>query len=293
VNVVVASGIGDFSWAWSKLCNLNCNYHVGIAQTGGPMRLAPFLELLPKVKSHSRVKMDFAQLKAHGVPANTSIDRLTVLRDTEGDVYTEANSHIETGNRIESWLPEIPVDYHYDIHIKPEHAEDALKYCIPSPFVVLYTSQISTATTWKGWLPTQWVEFMTEFRKKIGDVYFVIVGAVWDVDMAAQITALAAAKKSKIRVHNLVGQLHIGSTLHLMNLAKYTVAFPSGIAVLCDVICAPATMFWPKILPHINMVGKFADPESIASHRFYEPFFCEPSGLVNWLRDVYKMKDHL
>lgn len=291
MKIVVASGIGDFSWVWSKLCQLDCEFHVGVAQTGGPLRLVQLLDLLPKVKAHSKVPMSFAQLKQLGVPSPTTIVGLDQIWREKGVVYTEANTHIETGNRIETWIPEIPIDYHYDINIPQQYVDIALAFMVESPFVVLYTSQIATSTAWCGWLSTQWVQFMELLRKRVGDISFVLVGAAWDVDMATQIEA--QVKPLHLKFHNLVNKLHLGSTLHLMNLAKYTVAFPSGIAVLSDVICSPATMFWPKALPHINMVGKFADPESISSGRFHETFFCDPKVLVDWIVGEYKLADKL
>lgn len=290
MTVIVASGIGDFSWVWSKICRLDCDFHIRIAQTGGPSRLLPFVELLPKVSSVGVVRMNFQQLRSKGVSACTNLAQLESLRQ-QGPISIEANTHLETGNRIETFLPEIPIDYHYDIRISKEHVDQALALIPGYPFLCIFTSAVGTAKAWNAWLPNEWANFLIMFRENVADIPVVHLGARWDMNMAVEVEKLA--KLHGLKYVNLVGKTHIAAALHIMSLSSYFLAFPSGMAVLADVICAPATMFWPKIAPHIHMVHKFADPESTSSGRFHEQFFVPPAEYLNWLVNTYKIKDKL
>lgn len=129
--ILVPSGIGDFSWLWSKLVTTKHNFH--IEYIGGyPDRLDAFLRLLPADRILSfRSNADYAtkwteagelicySKYPHRVPAVRKSFRLSDLSETEFTFF-ECNSFLEAGNRLENWLiDEIPeTDFHYDIEGK-------------------------------------------------------------------------------------------------------------------------------------------------------------------------------
>jgi hypothetical protein len=208
-------------------------------------------------------------------------------------VLIEANAYLEAHHRIETWFPDIPVDYHFDIRSKPEHIARASNLAPPGDFICCFAANQGTINSWSAGVPPDkvawnhhhWVEFMRLFRDQIADIPFVIIGAPWDRLVADAIAAGALAHK--VKVINLCSQLHIGETLHVMSLAKYGVYFPSGMGVLAQVICAPSTMFYANVPPHHGLIGSWADPELIANGSFKETVFMPPATFVEWLKNGY------
>ncbi len=288
LKIVVPSGIGDFSWIYSKFSNLSVMLEVSIADMGPP-RLEPLTQILPKVCDVHHLRMGFPELRKRAVRTEVTLNELDQMRRAGELVYVESNSHLEAGIRIERWVPQLPVNHHYEIRIDKEYVDKALSVVPKEPFVVIFAAAMATAKAWNAWMPQQWVEFMCLFRKEFGDLAFVIIGAAWDAPMGQQIHQLSV--QNHLKVTNLVSQTHIAASIHIISLSKYFVAFPSGMGILSDVICAPATMFYPQALP--KMPGSYADPESTKSLRFHERFFCPPADLIAWLRDVYKIKEKL
>jgi ADP-heptose:LPS heptosyltransferase len=289
MKVVVPSGIGDFSWSYSKLCHLTCKLAVEVAQTGGPLRLAPYAKILPKVRSVGRRSMHWPELKAQAIPAGTTLAELNNMRESELDVFIETNSHLESNKHLRDWLPELPINHHYDINIPKEDVEGASNLVPDGPFIALFASSIATSRAWKAWQEKEWVRLMDLIRRHLGDVDFVLVGAQWDTDLGARIEK--EAKQAKLKFTNLVSMTTAGMVIHIISLSKYFVAFPSGLGILADVICAPATMFYANIAPHHGIMGNWADAESIKSLRYHERVFCPPEEYSSWLLHTYKLRE--
>jgi len=288
MTVVVPSGIGDFSWSYSKLCSLSCKLKVEVAQTGGPLRLAPYAKILPKVRDVTRRRMSWPELKAQAIPASTTLAELDALRQA-GEVFIETNSHLESGKHLREWLPDLPINHHYDIKIPKDDVESASKLAPSEPFIAIFSSSIATSRAWKAWQEKEWVRFMDLVRRHLGDIQFVLVGAPWDLDLGRLIES--AAKQANLRLTNLVSLTTAGMVVHLISLSKYFVAFPSGLGILADVICAPATMFYANIAPHKGIMHNWADSESIKTLRYHERIFCPPEEYATWLLHTYKLKD--
>lgn len=288
MTVVVPSGIGDFSWSYSKLCHLTCKLDVQVAQTGGPLRLAPYAKILPKVRGVSRRRMNWPELKAQAIPSETTLAQLNAMREG-GEVFIETNSHLESNRHLRDWLPELPINHHYDINIPKDDVEGASNLVPDGPFITLFASSIATSRAWKAWQQKEWVRFMDLIRRHLGDIEFVLVGAQWDTDLGRLIAT--EAKQAKLKLTNLVSMTTAGMVIHIISLSKYFVAFPSGLGILADVICAPATMFYADIAAHRGIMGNWADEESLNTLRYHERIFCPPEEYASWLLHTYKLKE--
>lgn len=293
MKIVVPSGIGDFSWMYSKLVNLSCMLDVEVAQTGGPLRLKPYADILPKISSVSHRKMSWNQLKSIAISAETTLEQLDELRRA-GPVFMETNSHLEAGRHLKDWLPCLnPIRHHYDVRIPQQDAVDAAKLVPKGPFIALFASSLGTSGAWKTWQQNEWVHLMMLIREHVGDIEFVLVGAKWDVDLGKLIEA--EAKKKNLNFTNLVDTTtgRAGMVLHIISLSSYFIAFPSGLGILADVIEAPATMFYARVAAHEGIIHNWADPESVESLRYYESMFVPPAEYAQWLFHTYKLKDKL
>lgn len=296
-NVVVPPGIGDFSWVWMKLSSTDVLWNV-LATDGGPGRLGQISEIVPGIYSNGAAGMGYNVLRRSTMPPNTTRAQLYAAA-RRGNVLLEANAYLEDGNRIESWLPDIPVDFHFEIEPSQVMVDRATSLVPDGPFVVVFAANIHTIHSWGSgvsadkvaWTHHHWVEFMRLFRERVADIPFVVIGVSWDQTVADAITAGAAA--IGIRVVNLCGKLHLGESLHAMSLSSYGLYFPSGMGVLAQVIEAPATMFYADVPAHHGLIGSWADPELIKSGEFTERVFCPVEVMVDWIRDVYKLQNRL
>lgn len=291
MKILVPAGVGDYSWMHSKLSTLGVDLDVVIIDAGHP-RLAPFLGMLPCVKSISSKKMSFRDLRKSAIPASTS---RKALLSCGGCISIEANTFLENGNRLEGWLPDMALDFHYKVNITNAHiaaaeAQVPTPLTVPFPFLCIYAANISTCKNWGGWMGKEWAEFLQAFRGKIADIPIALVGAEWDRSLADDI--LDAAKKRGIQIVDLVGKLELGATFHIIRSSAYFVSFPSGLAVLANVMNRPpTTMFYPKV--DERLMGTWADPETIKSGEFNECLFPAPAEQVKWLRDRYRLQEKL
>src|SRR5215467_796658 len=118
--VCVPSGIGDVSWAYSKLRNAGkLVYEVA---DGWPYRTVPFLELLPGVAKAEYGPFNYQDIVAFeqgtGIGHHPTWENVNNGRGLER-VLLEPNRHLEEGKRLEDWLPDLPTTFHYEINTRP------------------------------------------------------------------------------------------------------------------------------------------------------------------------------
>ena len=287
IKINVPTGIGDFSWVYSKLLALNIPMEVIVAR-GHPPRLVPLAELLPGVCSMVVGDVGYEVIDKLKVDAKTTKRQL--LDWPEGEVIPiSANRHLEQGNRIETWLPELPVSHHYPINIPQRHVDTAEALLPKEDFVCIFAANKNTCEAWDGWMAPQWCEFMQSFRKRVGDLPFVLIGASWDIGLGSEIAH--GAERAGVPLLDLTGRTVLGVSFHIVKRSKYFIAFPSGMAIYGHVLNHPTTMFYPDCLQ--GMIGTFDSPTARATNSFHETPFCTPSVLMDWLVDVYDIKNKI
>jgi len=283
----VPTGIGDFSWVYSKLASLEIPVTIEVC-AGGPARLQPIAELLPRIERMYTGNIGYGELAVKQLPAETTRAQLMAW-PAGAPIPLSCNTHLENGNRVETWLPDIPTYHHYPVLVSQQDIDQA-KALVPfKDYVCIYASSKATCATWTGWMGPQWVEFMNLFRDKIAPMSFVLIGAQWDVDLGVEVQQCAAV--AQIPFVNLVNLTRLGTALKIIKNSHYMVSFPSGMGIMSHVIRQPCTMFYPS--PLVKMLRTFVSPESAALNRFHETIFCPPAELIQWLLDVYKIKEHL
>ena len=285
LRINVPTGIGDFSWIYSKLLTLDIPMDVVVAK-GHPARLVPIGELLPSIRRMSMSSESYDRLDKIKISPMTS--KKTLMEwPLNKEIPISANRHLEQGNRIESWLPELEMVHHYPIDIPQAHIE-TFKSLIPySDYVCIFAANKKTCQAWDGWMAPQWCEFMKLYRHRIADLPFVIIGAPWDVGLASEIIEAAGAES--IPVLDMTGRTVLGVSFQIIKSSKYFVSFPSGMGIFGHVMKHPTTMFYPNCLQ--LMIGTYDSPEARETNRFHETPFCSPTELIDWLISVYGIKN--
>src|SRR5574342_897114 len=124
-SIGLPSGIGDVSWAYSKLKALGKqNYLIA---DGWPHRTVPFMNLLPQVATADYGQFNYQDILTF--EAARGIEPTTEWKKWEAQGLThmlmQPNRHLEMGRRLEDWCHDLPTDFHYDINIPKEDAEKA------------------------------------------------------------------------------------------------------------------------------------------------------------------------
>jgi len=283
----VAPGIGDFSWVYTKLSTLKLPLNVQICG-GGPARTAPFAEILPYCKHSTYGRLPFPTLRRRAISSTASMKELLEYYPNKV-MHIECNSHLEGGGDIRKWLPELETDYHYDLNISAENVAAAEELLPEEPFIAIFAASDRGVKNWGAWNEFVWRDFILDFKQRVANMPFVLIGADWDKSLGYKISHMA--KSNDVKLINLIGKLHIGASLHVIRKSFYFVSFPSGLGILSAVMSEPCTMFYPSHLD--KMMGTYADPKLIEDKTFRELLFDTPGHTINWLLKEYQIKERL
>ena len=279
LNLIVPSGIGDISWIYSKLIDLNMPINFYIADVG-PSRAIPYLQLLKNIGHTQTLRMPINKILREGNRNKYTKDRL-VKESSKDKIIFQINTWLEDGNRIEDYMPELETNHHYTINIPDMDIAQSNVLIHPfKRYVVFYCSSLRTSRAWNGWQPNQWLELAKYLTKEYDIDGIVIVGAEYDIDMANELMSL---NTSTIPMKNLVGKLRIGGTLAIIKNSLYLIGFPSGIPILSSVIEKPVMMFYPEHLS--KMHNTWVDPEYLKNGMYKGLLFCTPEQAIDWIKE--------
>jgi hypothetical protein len=181
-------------------------------------------------------------------------------------IYISANNWVDKGNRLESFIPDLPTDFHYEITTKDEDKARA-ETMLPAgeKYFGIYTSSLGGNIAWDGWSANEWVDFINKIYSEFPHVTFVLIGAKWDIDyLPAFIPKLA---QTGIPYINLVGKTpDMSLSLEILKRLDYHIGFASGMGILSNVLDKPTCMMYP------NFIGKlmysWPCPRSIATEDY-------------------------
>lgn len=241
--ILVPAGIGDFSWLWSKFSTTKDSYHIEYANCV-PDRLGAYLELLPKDKVLSykmspnyKCFFNVGDLEMRFTPdSNPRITRYSQMRP-ELLNFVEPNTHLEHGNRIETWLPDIPAcDLHYKMEGLLENPEK-------KKIFIVHLSSTHTFKVWRHYDVHVWVNIIDMLQKKTGWMP-VFIGGEYD-DFAKQV--FDQYIQSHV-AHNLIGHTKdLLSALHIVQQCQFFLgAVSSGMTMLANVMRIPSASWWPR-----------------------------------------------
>lgn len=276
------AGIGDFSWVYSKLVNLNLPLHITLPDAE-PKRGHQLLDLLPAVKSWDykipqKIAGRFMPCVFGGEAFKdlTTSEFLDFAKNHDYKIWFSLNNYLEKNQRLEHYIRDLPTSFHYEIISRPETKSKTDELLQDKKnYLLLYTSSYKSNARWDGWSDIEWAEFVKSYQDKFGDCDVVIIGAEWDIDMGSKV---AAAVPNAL---NLVGKTDLDVALEIINRSNYFVAFPSGLAILSTVLNKPVFMFYPKDLKGLRYSWA---PQDMISCGGYQPsFWCDPSEVIEWL----------
>lgn len=285
----VPSGIGDSCWILMKLINQKEKFHWRLPD-GKPQRGKQIFDLLPQL--------------VESCSYDHKVTTATVLADANEDkrwseltrpVFNlSCNHHLDTGNRIEKFLPDLPTSFilPYETGEYDDQAgkmlflrDDGGVYDTRTEYIGIYSSSYRTTKAWNGWSDKEWFGLVTLIHKRNPSYRFVIIGADWDIDLETKIAARLDVVK--IPYIKLIGQ-PLGLVCEVLKRLHYFIGFPSGLSILNETLGARGTlMFYPKHLE--PMQNAWADPARIDDTSYKGCQFCPPEQIFQWMGDNNKV----
>lgn len=278
------AGLGDSAWILQKLVHSNEKFNFFI-NSAEPRRGKQIFDLLPQI-AHSCEYVPGLPYSVVG-PRNIQRTKKYWRQIVDQDFFLSANEHLESGARIENFLPDLPTSY--SLPFQTAEWEEMVKSDFPEgPYIGIYGSAYSTARSWGMWREDKWLELIQLVRGLISEATFVQIGASWDEDMADNLTKLLV--QHQISHISTIGK-PLGYVIEVMKRLAYAFYFPSGLGILSGLLHRPSVMFYPKSLP--RLATTWADPQIIADGSFKECQACEPDVIFRWVRDIYQLKSKI
>ena len=242
--ILVPAGIGDFSWLWNKLSTTPDKFFVEYTYMA-PDRLGAFLALLPKDKIEGwscnrqfKCTFNVTELEMKTIPWVKKLERYEELGENAQVVmFTEANTHLERGGRIENWLPDLnKINFHYKI-------EGLLTKCAPQDIFIVHLSSFKVKSFWHYYDIVDWCKMIAMIQKKTGWLPVFIGGAYDDFAQAC-----FEEYVNNNRAVSLIGRTEdlLGALCLIQQSKLFLGCVSSGLTALANVMYVPSISWWPR-----------------------------------------------
>ena len=269
------SGIGDISWALSKL--INSGEHEYEIADGWPQRSREYVEMVPGVKSAQYGDFAYDDILAFSHTQgflDPGVRWEEIAKRGYERILIEPNRHLEMGRPLKDWLPDLETSYHYEVNIPSERVKQATDKLagLPRPLICVSAASYRGSEAWKTWSSDSWSEFLALVRGEYGLDYrnILLVGGFWD-----DLTDALGEEGYPC----FVGKTHIGTMLSILQQTEYYVGFSSGLGIMRTVFKKNAFMLWPDF--QVALSTSWAPPYMLESGEYVAVLWREP-------REVFK-----
>ncbi|MBI3861039.1 MAG: FkbM family methyltransferase [Planctomycetia bacterium] len=297
LHVAVPAGIGDSVWALTKIPHLLRIYgaeraHIALCGSA-PYRALSFVERFDFVASAENTCWECIEANRTTPEGMYNWASSGIGWHGEYDWMLQANRHLESGLRLETWLPELETDWNIADRFRftsceVREAKDFEQQ--HGPYCVFYLGPETGNTAWghnRGplWTPQEWGALGKHFRE-LG-LKIVIVGAPYDCSYFEK-----HAGQHLGECVNAIGHWSIGQTFSIVQRARCVVAYQSGIGIFAVYLGVPTACFWRPYGDSIEqsdfvsfkeeMASAWAPQDALASGRYLPLIYtkCTPESIV-------------
>jgi ADP-heptose:LPS heptosyltransferase len=285
--ITAPPGLGDFIWLAQKLIHANEKFHVVMTENT-PQRGHQLLQVLPQlIASHEYAPgITYSKLKKE----NIQNKKKQWSQVKEREFHLTANEHLELGNRIEEFFPDLPTSYSLNYATSEQAAKAAgkLAYDDSKRYIGLYTSAYSNSRNAGGWNMLDWLKLIRLMHMKNKDLCFVIIGAIYDVGITEAL--VDELRMARIPFINTTGQ-PLPVVIELLKRMRYFIGFPSGLSIINETLRKDGVMFYTQ--KDKGIINTWADPVRIRAGNIKECLFCPPAGIFDWIKSSYQLFEKL
>jgi len=287
ITLGVPSGIGDISWVYSKLHCAPQEFDFEITVSDGwPHRSAEFCRLLPRV-----VKAEYQDFDYKDILVAQKFNPITTFDDIVkyglGRTMLSCNFHLESGKRLEKFLPDLDTDFHYPLKTTEEDALAAKELIIASAsaapgdvLIGISAASYRGSEAWDTWRAPKWNRFLDLLQEIANKRFrFVLLGGFWD--------DLTFALSKRPDAVEFVGKTTIAQAYEMQKLLDGYIGFSSGLGVLATLLSRPTVMLWPK--HQVALSTSWAPPDMLKDKSYVALQWDEPFEVVQqvegWLKN--------
>lgn len=250
---VVPNGIGDVLWVLHKIKSIAGGKPIDLILSGDPRdsknhRAVPFLKRFGFIRDVTVLDVPVLESE-RDEERNDDKGRYRYIRDgvQGGFHYLVPNKVLERGDRLESWLPDHPVDWRVVDEFSWENTDRGTDIGRTlSPFVAVYLGPESGNVD-EGhnrgflWEPKHWCAL----TRMIADRGFriAVIGADYDRSYYERYVREGVGQAGMMWT-DLIGKLEIGETLALLKQAKCFISYQCGLGIFAHYAGVPVAMWW-------------------------------------------------
>jgi ADP-heptose:LPS heptosyltransferase len=253
VQYVLPNGIGDVVWALMKIRAVAAGKPIDIILSGNPSneidhRSVPFLKRFDFIRNVT--VMDLPVLIDREKPSDGQGRYRYEPDGVKGQYhYLVPNATLEAGKRLETWLPDVPIDWSIMDRFSWAGTERGSELASAlKPFVAFYLGpergniEEGHNRGWQ-WEPKHWIELGGAIHDRGYNI--AVVGATYDRSFWERYVKDGVAQDSQMWI-DLIGKLEIGETLALLRRAALVVSYQCGLGICAHYLGTPVVMWWRR-----------------------------------------------
>jgi hypothetical protein len=251
MRLLMPNGIGDSMWALLKARSIVGTDKLHIDLSGNPsnhvdQRAVPFLKRFSFVED-VRVS-DIRILRNHEHPPNEA-GRYDYIADGPfGSHYALIpNRPLEHGERIETWMPDYPIDWDVIKEFSFEGTERGDREGkAMAPFAAFYlgpeSGHCDEGHNWKWlWEPKHWIQLGAAFARR--GLKICVVGAQYDRPFWEKYVRDGVEQDGQ-SWEDRCGEFEIGDTFAFLKHAKFLISYQCGLGIVLHYLGGKVAMWW-------------------------------------------------
>lgn len=320
MNFLLASGIGDVTWALFKIQSIaekyKSNIDVKIACekiNDISIRSLDFIKRFDFINSvemksfptnkykHSVILKPNKKTNNNGIYRYINNGETAKYKDI--DFVLIANGSLERGIKLDDWLPEYKtnwnmVEQHYSFTEQELNKAKELKNEI-GEYVIFYLGPLTGNTTNGAnknslWKPEDWKDLGEKIHEKYG-YKIVLIGASYDLSYFNEY--LKKHVNNKKHWISKIGEYKINQTFAICKNSKFIISYPSGIGIFSHYLNVPTCIFnRPKgnswcdhfyVSFEESMADAWAYPNSIKNKKLLSAIYTKDTveSIFNFIKD--------
>lgn len=267
----VPSGIGDASWIVSKLVNAPEWPNIQFIIAGGwPFRTKPLFDMVGVNSTYGKFNYEeiliFEKLHPYVTWENISSNGFGVF-------YLQPNQHLERGDSLSEYLPDLATNYHYKLKTPSIKQKDYYKRLTVGKWLGISAASYRGHQAWSTWEMSKWKQLCKRLIKD--DYKICLLGGSWD--------DLTRSLSKEFECLNLVGQTTFQEACSIHKMLDYYIGFCSGLGIIRTVLALPTIMLWPSHMP--AHMYSWSDPKDKESGKYIASTYTKPKEVYSLFRE--------
>jgi hypothetical protein len=263
----VPAGIGDASWVVSKLINAPEWPNIEFIIAGGwPYRTKPLFDMVGVKSTYGHFNYEEILMfeKVHPY-----ITWKNISSNGFGIFYIQPNQHLERGEPLSEYLPDLKTDYHYKLKMPSITAKPYYKKLTVGKWVGISAASYRGHQAWNTWPMEQWRRLCEMLIRRGYNIC--LLGGSWD-DLTRSLSDYLGK-----RCLNLVGQTTFQEACAIHKMLDYYIGFASGLGIIRTVLRLPTIMLWPAHMP--AHMYSWADPKDVEEGKYLASTYAKPKEI--------------